>query len=873
MKMKMKINFIIAGTIWMAIPFGSSSIAAEPVIVPSGAGVLTVEADGRSHPVTIAPWPAGPGWSGSHTLTLTTAEDGFVTVIAEPGPSPWLGLVRDLLESVDAPAVWQVRLQPPDHGESCIELVDEQAQPISAEAQIRWERAEHSLLSSTDGEGMACRTLEQGSWTVTNVASMYLSRTVTIDVVAGQRTTERVSLVPEDVTELVVEGLTDAEALVRSAEAVTVVRTDKAQTQSADLGEVLARTQGVVVRRSGGLGSDVRFSLNGLTGDQVRFFVDGVPLELAGFPFGIANVPVDLAQRVEVYRGVVPVRLGSDALGGAVNLVSEGSATMSGGPVSYQGGSFDTHRAAAHGRLITNSGLRLGAYAFLDSAANDYTIDVQVPNEVGRPEPATVRRFHDRFLSTGAGLEVGVVERAWTDRLTVRGFAAKLRRDIQNNAVMTIPYGEPTSGVETVGGMVQYAHTPVDTVNIDSFVSYAHNARTFTDVSECVYDWFGRCLRERVVFGEITSPGTDQILFDHNIAGRLRVAWEPSPWHRVELSSTPTYFTRTGNNLLADPDEITGLDARSDATQWVNGIEHVAHNGTDAIENRLFVKHYGQWVFAEEILDGENPIERNRASHRFGVGDGLRLEVAKTLWLKTSYELATRLPTPSEVFGDGALVLANLDLVPERSHNVNLGATLRHTNSQTGRWFLDVQGFGRFTDDQIVLLGDGQRFSHFNVLGARSVGVETSASYATPGEWLTVSGNTTYLDFRNLSQEGPFSGFVGDRIPNRPWLTANGSLQLRARGASPDHQLTLDWYTRFVQAFLRGWESAGLSEFKQQVPSQLSHTVAITYAAPLNETRVTASAEVQNLFDAQLFDFFGVQRPGRAVFGKLTASR
>ena len=40
-------------------------------------------------------------------------------------------------------------------------------------------------------------------------------------------------------------------------------------------------------------------------------------------PFGIANVPVNLIERVEIYRGVVPIRFGADALGGAVNLVSD----------------------------------------------------------------------------------------------------------------------------------------------------------------------------------------------------------------------------------------------------------------------------------------------------------------------------------------------------------------------------------------------------------------------------------------------------------------------------------------------------------------------------------------------------------------------
>src|SRR5262249_10615613 len=115
--------------------------------------------------------------------------------------------------------------------------------------------------------------------------------------------------------EVTVRGApSDAQRLQQSAEAVNVIDTRKPKQQTADLGEVLARTQGVAVRRDGGLGSNARFSLNGLYDDQIRFFLDGVPLDLAGYPSGIADIPVNLVDRVEVYRGVVPIRFGADAL-------------------------------------------------------------------------------------------------------------------------------------------------------------------------------------------------------------------------------------------------------------------------------------------------------------------------------------------------------------------------------------------------------------------------------------------------------------------------------------------------------------------------------------------------------------------------------
>ncbi len=53
--------------------------------------------------------------------------------------------------------------------------------------------------------------------------------------------------------------------------------------------------------------------------------------------------------------------------------------------------------------------------------------------------------------------------------------------------------------------------------------------------------------------------------------------------------------------------------------------------------------------------------------HREGVGDALRFRFTPWLYAKASYEFATRLPDPDELFGNGILVHANLDLDPEIS--------------------------------------------------------------------------------------------------------------------------------------------------------------------------------------------------------------
>jgi TonB family protein len=674
--------------------------------------------------------------------------------------------------------------------------------------------------------------------------------------------------------EVTVSAASAGQQLEQSAQAVHVIETEQAQRQSADMGEVLARSEGIGVRRSGGLGSTARFSLNGLTDDQIRFFLDGLPLELSGYPFGIANVPVNLIERVEIYRGVVPVRFGADALGGAVNLVTDESVRGTHGSVSYQNGSFGTQRLSLGARhLHEPSGLFLRLGGFADRADNDYPIDVEVPDELGRLSPARVYRFHDDYRALGANLEAGFVERPWAKRLLLRAFVTDFDKELQNNAVMTVPYGEVEYGETNLGGTLRYEHTLGRRVALDLIGGYSYGRLAFVDASNCVYSWFGQCVRERVQPGEIETPARDQLIWDHNVFGRANVELLLHPSHVLRFSTAPSFTTRSGDERLqSDPSARDPLTAQRDLLTWVNGVEYQLNVLDERLENIVFVKEYTQLARSEEPVPGGLIRDRDRDTHRIGWGDSLRYRFADWLYAKASYEWATRLPRPDEVFGDAVLVVDNLELEPEVSHNYNLGATLESGLTPSGNWQGQLSLFVRDADQLIVLLGNDRVFSYQNVYAARSSGVEGAASWATPGELLTLAGNFTYQSFRNTSDQGTFGDFEGDRIPNRPYLFANGSARLSQKGLSaPNDELSLSYDLRYVHQFFRGWESVGLREFKQVIDAQLTHSAALTYLVRGDDLTISFSGEVQNITDANAFDFFGVQRPGRASYFKATA--
>jgi outer membrane receptor protein involved in Fe transport len=662
-----------------------------------------------------------------------------------------------------------------------------------------------------------------------------------------------------------VESKSLGQVLRESARAVTVVDTKVAKKRASDLGEVLSRTHGVQVRRDGGLGSFARFSLNGLYDDQVRFFLDGVPLELAGWGVGIANVPVDLLERVDIHRGVVPIALGADALGGAIDLITDPS-WVSRATASLEIGSFGTNRGSVTGRARdADTGLALSLSAFADRALNNYPIRVEVPDEQGRLQEASVRRFHDGYLAAGGNAELGIVDRGPVRRALVRLFASQYNKDLQHNLVMTVPYGKAGYGEAARGatGDITLEHGPW---HLRVLGGGTHRRIDYHDIATKVYDWFGNEVRDRQTIGEVDSLPTYQVVTENSVFARIVGDRALGDHHRLRVAVAPTGTFRGGEDLILT---VRGpIDAKRNLTKLVSGVEHEWRTDDSAIQNVAFVKHYAMWTDADDVQTGNVFVPIKQRIQRFGAGDGVRWRALSWLSFKASYEYATRLPSVDELFGDGKLIDANLHLEPEVSHNGNLEVAIEH-EGRYGAISAQADVFVREADRLILMIGDDRRFINQNVWKARIRGIEGGGKWSLPGERGWVEGSITLQDLRNASSEGLFGAYEGDRIPNRPWLLGSLGATARARDlVRRDDELLVFANSRYVHEFFRGWESLGRRDSKQVIPSQLVHSAGVTYLLH-GDGAYSGTIEVQNLTDTSAYDSYGVVRPGRGLYLKL----
>jgi len=130
--------------------------------------------------------------------------------------------------------------------------------------------------------------------------------------------------------------------------------------------------------------------------------------------------------------------------------------------------------------------------------------------------------------------------------------------------------------------------------------------------------------------------------------------------------------------------------------------------------------------------------------------------------------------------------------------------------------------------------------------------------------------NATYQDII-LLETSPQSNipnrYLDARIPNTPYLFGNGQLSYSWKVAIlGEGRFSAGYDFNYVHEFFLSWAEDGRKETKDIIPTQMLHNLNLSWMAP--KDRWSLGLECRNLTDAQAFDNFSVQRPGRSFFVK-----
>jgi vitamin B12 transporter len=647
-----------------------------------------------------------------------------------------------------------------------------------------------------------------------------------------------------------------------SASLLSFARVSLAQVDgglSVPSGDVVARQVRLSLPGEESPDVEARMTLNGLGDRDVGHFVDGVPVDVAGLGPALAFAPPGAVDRVEVHRGAVPLRLTADAVGAAVNVISEVAPAGTRAGAWAELGSFGSYRVAGalrgrHGP----TGVVASVDGFVARARNDYPVNVEVTDELGGVTAARLPRFHAGHAAFGGRAEVGVVDRSWAKRLTVQMNGMRAARELQHDLVMSAPWGEARTSASSLGTVVHYQQPRVgDTpVGVEAVVAGNRRSIDLDDRSLWAYDWFGRRARERMTPGELAARPADSPVWQHTGLGRLAASWARSPSHTLRLVAAPTFVERASAGMFT----------------LVGGLEYQVAMFGGRLEVLGSGKSYLLRTRAEDVMEGATARPLTRRVQAWGFGESLRLRLTSCSWVHLAFERATRLPRADELFGDGVLVAANPGLRPQRNRNVNAGLSLDLAQTRAGGFRADVNAFIRRSEQLVLLPGDMPVMSHMNLPSARGHGLEAVAGWTSPGAYLVIDGRMSWQDLRNRSGDGADGAFAGQRVPNQPRLLAGTTTRVRQTGVLGDgDELSLGHDLSHVGVFDRGWASSAAPS-RAMIPARTTHSLWLSYAS-VGTLALRWTAEIRNVGDARSYDAYGVERPGRAVFLRVAAER
>lgn len=317
---------------------------------------------------------------------------------------------------------------------------------------------------------------------------------VTFPITNGKSLTISLEENQNDLSGVTVLGRTKAQEVNRQAFNVTAIDATKLYNTTLDISGALDRVAGVRVRESGGVGSNFSVSLNGFSGRHIRYFIDGIPMDNFGSSFQINNIPINVAERVEVYEGVVPMWLGSDALGGAVNIVT-GNKHRNYVDASYSYGSFNTHRSVINAAATSANGLAVQLSAFQNYSDNNYKTDLKLllqNNMVPEKRAATVRRFHDVYHNESVIANVGVVGKTWADNLMLGVTLGQNYKEIQTAARPESVYGQYHRRGNIVMPSLKYKKANlIKGLDVTFNANYNLGYEETIDTAKADYDWDG----------------------------------------------------------------------------------------------------------------------------------------------------------------------------------------------------------------------------------------------------------------------------------------------------------------------------------------------------------------------------------------------
>ena len=715
---------------------------------------------------------------------------------------------------------------------------------------------------STDARGQyRLKHLPEGNYTVWFSFLGYQTFGKKISVKGQMRSDVSLKEQAEEISGVTVSGKSIAHQKKEQSMPVTVIDMSNLRGTVSSVQDILLKTVGITLRSSGGVGSSSRISVRGLEGKRIGFFIDELPLGEQTDYIDINDIPIDMIDRIEIYKGVVPARFGGSSLGGAINIVIREYPDKY-ADLSYGYESYNTHKAqGVFKRNLKQRGLVFGIGGGYTSSDNNYTFDSPFQ------EGLRITRNHDKYrkLIIGGSFKA---KKWWFDEVELEPVFVKTYKEIQG-IEYDIREAHSQSLMTGLSNKLEKDNFLTEGLNLDMFNGLVITKMNFIDKATRRYEWDGSSYPTPSRYGgeagyNYPSDSDDKKL---TFINKTNLEYILTERHSLNINSVFSMANGTPKDDLKTLSLGKQVNFDSQMRSWISGLTYDFRTLNDVFLNSLTVRHYMYTMhtqMAPLFVPGKYDVDVSKSD--FGVNNAMRYRFLPSLMGKLSAGYEVRIPSETELLGDGIAVIPSPDLLPERNLSANLGLLFDLTGKHPTNAQIEMNFFYMYLQDMIRYTAGliGAQYQNFGEM--RTLGVEFEAK-ADVLPSLYLYGNTTYQDLRDTRAYEPESTVPNPtknkRMPNIPYLMANAGLEFHREnlfgGTGQNTRLFAD--IAFVEEYYYDFEMTQLQ--KRRIPR--STTIDIGFEHSFLNNKIFLSGKVRNITNEKTLSEFN--RPLMGING------
>lgn len=704
----------------------------------------------------------------------------------------------------------------------------------------------------------------------------------------------------EELDDVSIKGKSKKEKVETSGFAVAIIETKEASLRNLTTNELLDRSVGVRVRQNGGIGSNVEYNLNGMSGSTVGIFLDGIEISTYGQSFNLNNIPPAMIERIEVYKGVLPSHLTGDYVGGAINVVLKKDVSQNNATAAVSYGSFNTFQSDLSVTFREKkSGLSFrgsGAYTYTDNSYETWGHSSTYVNEFQQIiRNYRAKRFNNTYKNIAGRFEVGFTDTKWADQFFIGYNGSSNYNEIPHGITMSVPYVGRFNETEAHAFILNYNKKNFLTKDLTLSINAVRSERStyLQDTVGFAYNWDGT-IRKVIENDELvdlrTKDGGQQGVkvisnIDRKVINaRSNLGYMVTDGHRVSLNHKIEGTSRKDEDLLKPG--ARDLATESDIYKNIISMNYEAETFNRKLKTNILGKYTINRTndVRKRIVttDGVNSIvkdENTTTDSNFGYGGTVSYNLISNVFIIGSTENSYIMPDEVQFFGDPSRnILSNLQLKPEKYINYNLGFRWNPSNFGKHKISLYANAFWRNGYNKITLQtvadadikddsgADIQVSKYVNLQKTQARGFEAEIIYIYNNRLNTSFNISKFnnLDKSELDENGNANRYFNHQVTNEPFFTMNMNMQYSFKGLFQKKSTLSAYYNAgYVGEYftVRGQPQFSIT------PTQFAHDLGLSYRFPTQ--KLVASIDVKNIFNAEVYDNFQIQKPGRGIYFKL----